>query len=215
MPARAFRAAADTRGNQQAEGERENGVQESEGGLGQTTQWTREGDQQATEGAEAQLWTDERLGEEAGGDAPARKIMRNNHKILIKLEILSIRRSRTWLNYWPSRRVHYWKPVRKAEFESESWRRTSKHWLKGLWTERQRWKGRSLFGFIFHLCACVSEMLKCVCRMKERAKRAGAQRKEEEDERSALQVIMVHNLLRLIVPLLYFSFSLILFCPSV
>lgn len=29
----------------------------------------------------------------------------------------------------------------------------------------------------------------CVCRMKERAKRAGAQRKEEESERKSLQVI--------------------------
>lgn len=38
MPARARRAAAGSRGSQQAEGERENGVQESEGGMGQTMQ---------------------------------------------------------------------------------------------------------------------------------------------------------------------------------
>lgn len=42
MPARARRAAAGSRGSQQAEGERENGVQESKGSLGQTKQRARE-----------------------------------------------------------------------------------------------------------------------------------------------------------------------------
>lgn len=121
---------------------------------------------------------------------------------------MSIRRSRTWLNYWPGKRVHYWKQMRKAEFKSGSWRRTSKHCLRGQWTERQRWKGRKVspFFFIFYLCVC-----RCwnvdICRMKERAKRAGAQRKEEESERSALQVIRTPYILIPTDPTLYCSFS--------
>lgn len=79
MPARARRAAAGARGHQQAEGERQNGVQEGERGLGQTTQRGGEWHQQATEGAEAQFWTDKEHGEEAGGDVPARKMRRNDH----------------------------------------------------------------------------------------------------------------------------------------
>lgn len=70
MPARARRAAAGSRGSQQAEGERENGVQESKGGMGQTMQWAREWDLQATGGAESQFQTDTWHGEEAGGDVP-------------------------------------------------------------------------------------------------------------------------------------------------
>lgn len=70
MPARARRAAAGSRGSQQAEGERENGVQESKGSLGQTKQRAREWDQQTTEGAESQFQTDTGHGEEAGGNVP-------------------------------------------------------------------------------------------------------------------------------------------------
>lgn len=129
---------------------------------------------------------------------------RNNHdadkKSSTKLKPLSVRRSRAWWNYLPRRRVRYWKQMRKAEYESESWRRTSKHCLRGLWTERQRWNGRTVCS-IFHRCVG-AEMLKSLCRMKERAKRAGAQRREEESERSALQVMMTSNWLRPTAPLL-------------
>lgn len=142
MPARARRAAAGSRGSQQAEGERENGVQESKGGMGQTTQRAREWDQQATEGAASQFQTDTGHGEEAGGNVPI--TIENPHKAKKKILNMSIRRSRTWLNYWLRKRVHYWKQMRKAEFESRSWRRTSKPWLRGQWTERQRWKGRKV-----------------------------------------------------------------------
>lgn len=52
-------------------------------------------------------------------------------------------------------------------------------------------------------------MLKSLCRMKERAKRAGAQRKEEESERSALQVMITGRdplLLPSVVLLLFMQF---------
>ena len=121
-----------------------------------------------------------------------------------KILKMSVRRSRTWLNYWPRKRVHYWKQTRKAESESGSWRRTSKHWLRGRWTERQRWKGKTLY--LLSLCMSV---LNCwyLCRMKERAKRAGVQRKEEESERSALQVIRAPYLPIPTDPALCCSFS--------
>ena len=52
----------------------------------------------------------------------------------------------------------------------------------------------------------------CVCRMKERAKRAGALRKEEESERKSLQVVTVQiKLLRCktsVLGLLFSSISL-------
>lgn len=120
---------------------------------------------------------------------------------------MSIRRSRTCLDYWPRKRGHYWKQMRKAEFVSGSWRRTSKHWLRGQWTERQRWKGKKVLPpfFTFYLCCqCWNVYL---CRMKERAKRAGAQRKEEESERSALQVSRTLYILLPAGPRLYCSFS--------
>lgn len=51
------------------------------------------------------------------------------------------------------------------------------------------------------------EILKSLCRMKERAKRAGAQMKEEESERSALQVIITQSVLRPSAPSLLSFFS--------
>lgn len=102
---------------------------------------------------------------------------------------------------------------RQAKCESESWRRTSKPWHRELWKERPSWKGLtfSFFSFFFPYFSCdfsimwvswinliISNQM-CVYRMKERAKRAGVQRKEEESERKNLQVLLIKNMFYVII----------------
>lgn len=77
----------------------------------------------------------------------------------------------------------------------------------------------SLSPFFLPLLVWVSSFIplsitKSLCRMKERAKRAGAQRKEEDGERRSLQVIIIQNILYVIikpVSSLFFSFTSLLF----